>query len=80
MIIRDRSAPKPWGNTPSKDIGELHNQISVDNYLTPHSDAVAIMALAHQKYAHNLITKAIFTARQALQYQVEFNRARKPCQ
>ena len=33
------------------------------------------MVLSHQTYVHNLITKANFTARQALRYQVEFNRA-----
>jgi hypothetical protein len=75
LIIHDRSAPKPWGNVPPKDIPELRDEISVDNYLTPHSDAVALMVLAHQTYVHNLITKANFTARQALRYQVEFNRA-----
>jgi hypothetical protein len=75
LIIRDRSAPKPWPDDPSHDVTELHNQISVENYLTPHSDAAALMVLAHQTYVHNLITKANFTARQALRYQVEFNRA-----
>jgi hypothetical protein len=75
LIIYDRSAPKPWGNIPPKDITELHDQIPVENYLTPHSDAVALLVLAHQTYVHNLITKANFTARQALQYQVDFNRA-----
>jgi hypothetical protein len=75
LIIRDRSAPKPWRDDASHDVTELHNQISVGNYLTPHSDAVALMILSHQTYVHNLITKANFTARQALRYQVEFNRA-----
>jgi hypothetical protein len=75
LIVRDRNAPKPWRNDPPQDITELHDQISVNDYLTPHSDAVALMVLAHQTYVHNLITKANFTARQALRYQVEFNRA-----
>src|SRR5262249_1022502 len=73
LIIRDHNAPKPWRN--DKTLTDLRSQIAVDNYLTPHSDAVALMVLAHQTYVHNLITKANFTARQALQYQVEFNRA-----
>jgi len=74
LIVRDASAPKPW-KTDSNDLIDLHDQIRVDNYLTPHSDAVALMILAHQTYVHNLITKANFTARQALRYQAEFNRA-----
>lgn len=75
LIIRDRGAPKPWGDDPSHDVTELQNEISVGSYLTPYSDAVALMILSHQTYVHNLITKANFTARQALRYQVEFNRA-----
>ena len=50
LIIRDRDAPKPWRDDPSHDVTELHNQISVENYLTPHSDAVALMdRLASQR-------------------------------
>ena len=58
-----------------KILCRLDDQISVNNYLTPHSDAVALMVLSHQTYVHNLITKANFTARQALRYQAEINRA-----
>jgi hypothetical protein len=35
-------------------------------YLTPHSDAVALMVLAHQAHVHNLITIANFETRKAL--------------
>ena len=75
LIIRDRDAPKPWKRDTSKDIADLNDRISASNYLTPHSDAVALLVFAHQAYVHNRITKANFTSRQALSYQVMFNRA-----
>lgn len=75
LIIRDRDAPKPWKSDASQDIADLNDRISVSNYLTPYSDAVALIVFAHQTYVHNLITKANFTTRQALSYQAMFNRA-----
>lgn len=75
LIIGNQNAPRPWARDSAKEISDLSDQISVKNYLTPHSDAVALMVLAHQAYVHNLITKANFTTRQALRYQAEFNRA-----
>jgi hypothetical protein len=75
LIIRDQDAPKPWTNETAPDLADLAEQLPVDNYLTPHSDAVALLVFAHQIYVHNLITKANFTARQAASYQVMFNRA-----
>jgi hypothetical protein len=75
LIIRDRNAPKPWKSDTSQDVADLNDRISADNYLTPYSDAVALMVFGHQTYVHNLITRANFTARQALSYQAMFNRA-----
>jgi hypothetical protein len=75
LIIHDRGAPKPWKNEAPNDVADLQEQISARNYLTPHSDAVALTVFAHQIYIHNLITKANFTARQAMSYQAMFNRA-----
>jgi hypothetical protein len=75
LIIRDRDAPKPWKSENSQDVADLSDRISASDYLTPYSDAVALMVFAHQTYVHNLITKANFTARQALSYQAMFSRA-----
>jgi hypothetical protein len=75
LIVRDRDAPKPWSSDSSKNVADLKERIPTNNYLTPYSDAVALMVFAHQTYVHNLITKANFAARQAQSYQVMFNRA-----
>ena len=42
-----------------------------DRYLTPHSDVVAHLVLAHQTRVHNAIAKAGVEARRALAYQQE---------
>ena len=47
------------------DVTSLTDRFDVDPYLAPHSDAVALLVLAHQTYVHNLITRAGYEARVA---------------
>ena len=75
FVVRDRKAPKPWRNDNGQNVTHLSDRLSSDGYLTPHSDIVALMVFEHQTYIHNLLTKANFTARQALAYQAEINKA-----
>ena len=44
-------------------ITDLSKKFDVAPYLAPHSDAVALLVLAHQTYVHNLITAAGYQAR-----------------
>ena len=44
-------------------VTDLSGRFDVAPYLTPHSDAVALLVLAHQTYVHNLITAAGYQAR-----------------
>ena len=46
----------------------------MNEYLTPHSDIVALMVLEHQTEAHNYLTQANFATRQALHYEAMLNR------
>ena len=48
-----------------KDVVDLKSRFDVDPYLAPHSDAVALLVLAHQASVHNLITDAGYQARLA---------------
>ena len=43
-------------------------------YLTPHSDVIAHLVLAHQARVHNAIAKAAVEAREAIRYQHEMER------
>ncbi len=51
---------------PSGDnVTDLRGRVDVEPYLTPHSDIVAMMVLAHQATIHNLITRAGYEGRVA---------------
>jgi len=44
-------------------VADLSERFDPEPYLTPHSDAVALLVLAHQTNVHNLITAAGYQAR-----------------
>jgi hypothetical protein len=48
---------------------------TVANYLTPHSDLVALMVLEHQSEAHNRLVQANLLTRLALVEQADWNKA-----
>lgn len=75
FVVRDRSAPKPWQNEAGQSVNDLSDRITARNYLTPYSDAAALMVFEHQTLVHNLMTKANFAARQALYYEAGLNEA-----
>ena len=75
FLVRDRDASRPWKNADGLNVADLSDRFATSHYLTPHSDIVALLAFEHQTFVHNLITKANFTARQALYYQAGLNRA-----
>lgn len=68
-----------WAEKDNQPAGEnvtdLKPYFTVGNYLTPHSDIVALMVLEHQGEAHNRLTRANFITRQALHEQAELNKA-----
>jgi hypothetical protein len=74
LVIRGQQVKEPVDNSQGLNVTDLSSRINVDNLLTPHSDIVALMVLEHQAMAHNLLTQANFTARQALHYEQTLNR------
>jgi hypothetical protein len=75
LIIRNRDAPRPWKNDEGQNVTDLTERFTTSNYLTPHSDIVALMVFEHQALVHNLITQANFAARRALHYEADLNQA-----
>lgn len=75
LIVRDEAAKRPWKNEDGQNVTDLTERFTTQNYLNPHSDIVALLVFEHQTYVHDLITKANFTTRQALQYERDFNKA-----
>ncbi|QEL15931.1 hypothetical protein [Limnoglobus roseus] len=61
----------------SQNVTDLKPFFTVNRYLTPHSDIVALMVLGHQTTVHNRIARATYETRVALHYQDELNRALK---
>ncbi len=75
LVIQGKDVPRPVENERGQNITDLNDRFTVSNYLSPHSDIVALMVLEHQTLVHNRITQASFTTRQALHYQTVMNRA-----
>jgi hypothetical protein len=48
------------------NVTRLEDRFPASQWLTPHSDIVALMVLEHQTHLHNLITQASFDARRAI--------------
>jgi hypothetical protein len=76
LLVRDRkSAGEGLENPDGQNVTDLKFRFTTANYLTPHSDIVALMVLEHQAEMHNKITRAALETRMALHYQDELNKA-----
>lgn len=75
LVIRTEEVPRSVDNSRGMNVTDLSGRVDVTRYLAPHSDIVALMVLEHQIVVHNRITKAHFTAEEALAYEKEINRA-----
>lgn len=77
LIVRDVPVKRPVANPDGLNVTDLSARFSTTNYLTPHSDLVALMIFEHQTHVQNLITRANHATRQALHYELELNRELK---
>src|SRR5262249_14740086 len=62
------------GNASGQNVTELKTRFTVANYLTPHSDIVALLVFEHQTECQNRIARAMIGTRQALHYQATLNK------
>ena len=74
LVIHSRTVSEPVDNSEGQNQTDLSARIQSREYLSSHSDLVALQVLAHQVAGHNLIGRANFTARQAIHYQESLNR------
>jgi len=74
LIARPRAEPETVDNSAGLNRTSLDDRVDAANYLSGHSDIVALMVLEHQTDAHNYITRANFLTRQATHYQQSLNR------
>ncbi|MFO0918848.1 MAG: hypothetical protein U0872_11095 [Planctomycetaceae bacterium] len=74
LIIRGNQVKEPVENSAGQNLTDLSDRFRPDSLLTPHSDIVALMVLEHQTMAHNLLTQASFSSRQALHSEAVLNK------
>ena len=75
LVVAGREVREPVDNKKGQNVASLAGRFDVKEYLSPHSDIVALMVLEHQTLIHNRITQAGFAARQALHYEAEINKS-----
>jgi hypothetical protein len=73
-IAQNKRDPETEDRSANQNLVDLKPRFTVANYLTPHSDLVALMVLEHQAEMHNKIVRASIVTRQALHYQENLNR------
>jgi hypothetical protein len=73
-IVENKRDPEAEGNAKGQNVTDLKSRFTVANYLTPHSDIVALMVLEHQTECQNRIARALIDTKQALHYQDNLNR------
>jgi len=71
--IKDVGHPDRLDLDSGANVTSLEGRFDLSAYLTPHSDLVALMILAHQTRLHNLITRVNWETRLALHEQAARN-------
>lgn len=74
LVVRARRVTGPVDNAAGQNVTSLAGRFDTSQYLSPHSDIVALMVLEHQADAHNYLARASFLTRQAMHYQQALNR------
>ncbi|HEY1189843.1 MAG TPA: hypothetical protein VGE74_19495 [Gemmata sp.] len=73
-LVENKKNPAEGGNAAGQNVRELKSRFTVANYLTPHSDIVALLVFEHQAEAHNRIARALIGTKQAHHYEETLNK------
>lgn len=74
-LLADNASPEDLDRASGANLQDLKEKIDAGGYLSPYSDIVAQLVLAHQTQMHNLITQTNYQARLALYADATKNRA-----
>jgi hypothetical protein len=74
-VVENEKDPVAEGNAGGQNVTELKSRFTVANYLTPHSDLVALLVLEHQTECHTLLARAMIETRQARHYEAGLNKS-----
>jgi hypothetical protein len=73
VTAEDDDNPEQLDRASGVNVTDLSKWFDISSYLTPHSDIVAQLVLAHQTQAHNLITLTNYQTRLALYAEAQKN-------
>jgi hypothetical protein len=74
-IVTDKDHPDNLNLDLGANVTNLWKWVDLAPYVRPHSDIVALMVLEHQVRMHNLLTRANWETRMAINQQEAMNRA-----
>jgi hypothetical protein len=74
VMSKNADYPDQIDRDAGANLTSLKGLLDTSPYLTPHSDLVALMVLEHEVNVHNLITKAGYETRIALEYERSLNK------
>lgn len=69
MLFDEKSRPENPESLTGGNLTSLVGKFSPREYLSPHSDVVALLVLEHQTQTHNLVTRLNYETRLALHHQ-----------
>jgi hypothetical protein len=75
VFAEDRDHPEQLDREQGANVTDLKGRLDTGNYLSPHSDIVALMVLEHQTRLANLITRVNWETRMALSEQKAINQS-----
>jgi hypothetical protein len=75
VCIRDKDHAGELDLESGANLTSLQGRFDLTTYLTPHSDLVALLVLAHQTHLHNLISRVNWEIRLALHEQESMNKS-----
>ncbi len=73
-VVENKRDIEAAGNADGQNVTDLKPRFTIANYLTPHSDIVALMVLEHQTECQNRIVRAMVHTKQAIHYEETLNR------
>jgi hypothetical protein len=75
LVVGDQRDSSRIDNTTGHNVTDLGGRLRTEDYLTGHSDVVALMVLEHQTEMHNRISRAALLTRIALYQEADINKA-----
>lgn len=77
LVMPTEHVPNNFDNSAGQNLTDLTKRFDTAEYISKHSDLVALMVLEHQVEGHNRISRANYLTRQAMHYQDALNRELK---